>query len=236
MRHICAATLTALVLVACSGSGEEGAGASPSPSTPSESVAPSPTPSPLSNGAVVQDALAEGGYTELQSIATRYIDDEAKYDCRWAKRLSTGTLGKTFARNLNQSEGVSETYTPEDGTHIVEIILSAYCPEVLVGASPEPTSACTGSGTHCITYVVSGASNRADITYENENQDASQAVDAIVPWRYAFDAEPGEFVYLSAQRGGAPGDITCTIELDGVVVESNSSSGAYSICTASGAV
>jgi len=83
---------------------------------------------------------------------------------------------------------------------------------------------------------VDGNSNQADITYENENGDTSQESGASLPWTESFFVEEGTFTYVSAQRGGAPGDITCTIELDGIEVESNTSSGEYSICTASGTV
>jgi hypothetical protein len=57
-----------------------------------------------------------------------------------------------------------------------------------------------------------------------------------LPWTETFTVDVESFAYVSGQRGGAPGDITCTIELDGVEVESNTSVGEYSICTASGTV
>jgi hypothetical protein len=93
-----------------------------------------------------------------------------------------------------------------------------------------------GSSSYTVTYVVSGDSRQADVTYQNENGDTSQESAVSVPWQHSFTAAPGEFVYVSAQRGGAPGNITCTIELNGTAVETNTSSGPYTICTASGSV
>jgi hypothetical protein len=99
------------------------------------------------------------------------------------------------------------------------------------GTTDVPTSS-----SHSLVYRVDGESRQASITYENESGDTSQETEATLPWEESFSVEEGSFAYVSAQRGGAPGDITCTIELDGVVMESNTSSGEYSICTASGSV
>ena len=87
-----------------------------------------------------------------------------------------------------------------------------------------------------VTYVVSGDSNQADVIYENSNGDTSQEAGVSLPWEFGFATTPGAFVYISAQRGGSPGDITCSIEIDGQVAETNTSSGPYTICTASGSV
>lgn len=98
-----------------------------------------------------------------------------------------------------------------------------------IGVGDSPT-------THTLVYRVDGDSNQADITYENSSGDTGQDIGVALPWTENFTVEEGSFVYLSAQRGGAPGDITCTIELDSVEVESSTSTGEFSICTASGTV
>ena len=90
--------------------------------------------------------------------------------------------------------------------------------------------------THSIRYVVAGNSRQADVTYENPNGDTSQEAGVVVPWEYSFTEESGAFLYISAQRGAAAGDITCSIEVDGQTVETNTSGGPYSICTASGSL
>ncbi len=92
------------------------------------------------------------------------------------------------------------------------------------------------SSWHSVTYRVSGDSRQADVTYQNENADTSQQSGVPVPWSYSFHASGSEFVYISAQRGGTDGDITCSIEVDGTTVETNTSSGPYTICTASGSL
>jgi hypothetical protein len=91
-------------------------------------------------------------------------------------------------------------------------------------------------GLYEVTYVVDGDSNRADLTYQNANGDTSQESEVAVPWELSFSAFEGDFLYISAQRGEAPGDISCTIEVDGVAVETNTSSGPFTICTASGSL
>jgi hypothetical protein len=91
-----------------------------------------------------------------------------------------------------------------------------------------------GGETHEIVYRVEGRTT-ASITYENENQDTSQETGASLPWNYSFQSEEFAFAYVSAQNDGG-GTITCMIEIDGQVAESNDSSGDYAICTASGSV
>jgi Mycobacterium membrane protein len=89
-------------------------------------------------------------------------------------------------------------------------------------------------GSHRVVYRVTGPKS-ADLTYQNENDDTSQEGHAKLPWTYSFQAEDFAFAYVSAQNNQA-GTITCTIEIDGVEAESNSSSGRFAICTASGSV
>lgn len=92
------------------------------------------------------------------------------------------------------------------------------------------------SSVQSVTYTVTGDSRQAEVTYENANADTSQEFGVVVPWSYSFTAEPGMFLYISAQRGGAPGDISCSIEVDGQTVETNTSRGPHTICAASGSL
>jgi hypothetical protein len=90
-----------------------------------------------------------------------------------------------------------------------------------------------GDGTeHNVTYRVDGPV-RGSITYQNENGDPSQETDASLPWSTTVRVSEGSFLYVSAQNSAEFGDMTCTIEVDGSVAETNASSGAFSICTAS---
>jgi hypothetical protein len=115
------------------------------------------------------------------------------------------------------------------GLFVLGVIINAFDGEPSLGDGDARSSL-------VVTYVVSGDSNQADVTYENSNGDTSQEAGVSLPWEFGFATTPGAFVYISAQRGGAPGDITCSIEIDGQVAETNTSSGPYTICTASGSV
>ena len=84
-----------------------------------------------------------------------------------------------------------------------------------------------------IKYVVDGAYSAGTVTYQNKNEDTSQASNVSLPWVYRFRAsyEP-DFMYVSAQNNGS-GTIRCAIYVDGKLIERNKSTGLYSICTAS---
>lgn len=91
-----------------------------------------------------------------------------------------------------------------------------------------------------VRYFVEGTATHADITIETPTG-TSQQDDVLLPMMAKDDseglhfmAEPGTFVYIAAQNGGAAGDVTCRIEVDGKVVSENRSSGAYSIATCKG--
>lgn len=97
--------------------------------------------------------------------------------------------------------------------------------------------------THTVTYRVEGSASVADITYENAFGDTSQESDIDVPLTRERDGgqglilndmEKGDFLYISAQNGDDSGSITCIIEVDGVVVKTNTSRGGYTIATCSG--
>lgn len=97
--------------------------------------------------------------------------------------------------------------------------------------------------THTVTYLVDGTTTLADITYENAFGDTSQQSDIKVPLTREGDGgkglvlnnvRDGAFLYISAQNGKGYGSITCSIEVDGVVVKTNTSRGAYTIATCSG--
>jgi hypothetical protein len=91
-----------------------------------------------------------------------------------------------------------------------------------------------GGGSHQVKYEVTGTATIVDVTYQNENGDASQLSKRLVPWSTTVTVGSGGFAYVSAQNAGESGDVTCTIYVDGTQKESNTSSGAFTICTASG--
>jgi hypothetical protein len=108
-----------------------------------------------------------------------------------------------------------------------------------------PSSPGTGSSSrgHTVTYKVEGTTTQASITYENANGDTSQQSDIDVPLTRQSDGghgivlngmRRGAFLYISAQNSKRSGSVTCIIEVDGVVVETNTSYGGFTIATCSG--
>lgn len=94
-----------------------------------------------------------------------------------------------------------------------------------------------------VTYKVEGTTKMASITYENAGGDTSQQSDIDVPLTRKVDGgqgivlqgmHRGDFLYISAQNSKEYGSVTCIIEVDGVVVEQNTSHGGYTIATCSG--
>lgn len=89
---------------------------------------------------------------------------------------------------------------------------------------------------YMISYRIGGTARTVDLTYNNAGGDTEQQNDKSVPWNSGFSAHPGQFLYVSAQNQGESGTVTCEITLNGAVVKSSQSSGAYSIATCSGKV
>jgi uncharacterized protein YceK len=86
-----------------------------------------------------------------------------------------------------------------------------------------------------IEYRVTGSTSTADLTFENSGGGTSQQSGVTVPWSYTFTANPGDFLYISAQKDGNPAtDVTVTIYAEGSVFGTSTSSGAYVIATAHG--
>jgi len=70
------------------------------------------------------------------------------------------------------------------------------------------------------------------LTYSNSSDNTEQG-STTNGWEYGFDAEPGHFLYISAQNKRSSGTVTVKILVNGKVKEESSSSGAYVIATAS---
>lgn len=82
-------------------------------------------------------------------------------------------------------------------------------------------------------YVVT--CSNCDITYENKGGNTEQRT-VTGSWDYDFEAESGQFVYISAQNNNDNGTVSVRINVDGKSFKDGSSSGAYVIATASGSV
>jgi MmpS family membrane protein len=87
--------------------------------------------------------------------------------------------------------------------------------------------------THHVKYAVTGA-KRGSITYNVDGMTSiQQETDAKLPWSKEFDWSADEAIQIaqvSVQNGGS-GQITCTITVDGAVVKTATSKGAYAIAS-----
>lgn len=92
-------------------------------------------------------------------------------------------------------------------------------------------SACRKEDRRKVRYEVTCAS--CDLTYSNSSADTEQRTIAT-SWNYEFNAEGGQFLYISAQNNNSSGSVAVKILLNGDTFKSASSSGAYVIATASG--
>lgn len=84
-------------------------------------------------------------------------------------------------------------------------------------------------------YVSNGevlTSARASVTFSPGPGLTSQAT-ATMPWRQKFKAKDGDFLYVAAQSFQASGRITASIYVDGKLLRTSSSTGAYAIASAS---
>lgn len=89
---------------------------------------------------------------------------------------------------------------------------------------------------YTVRYRVGGTASEADITIENESGGSEQKT-IDVPWSETFEAELGQFVYVSAQsQDDAERTINCEIQVNGAVLESAESRGQYVIASCSGSV
>jgi hypothetical protein len=86
-----------------------------------------------------------------------------------------------------------------------------------------------------VQYKVTGSASSVDLTFENVNGGISQYSDISLPWAYNFEITKGHntFLYISAQNNGETGTVIAEIYLDGNLVKTSTSSGAYVIATAS---
>lgn len=85
-----------------------------------------------------------------------------------------------------------------------------------------------------VTYKVIGSFD-ADLTIRNETGNTEQFDIFDSDWHKTFKAQPGQFLYVSAQNN-APGTITCKIEVNGLPIEEASSTGRHKIASCSGSV
>jgi len=89
------------------------------------------------------------------------------------------------------------------------------------------------STSHVVTYRMTGTAYSASLTYTNADGGTEQK-DARLPWNVSYAMQAGQFAYISGQNAADHGSITCAILLDGAVVKTSTSDGAYKIASCSG--
>lgn len=84
-----------------------------------------------------------------------------------------------------------------------------------------------------VEYEITGTASTVSVTLNNATGGTEQFSDVYVPHTYTFEKYTDWFLYISAQNQGDSGSVTVTIYLNGEVVATSTSSGAYVIATAS---
>jgi hypothetical protein len=84
-----------------------------------------------------------------------------------------------------------------------------------------------------VEYKITGTASQVDVTLNNATGGTEQYDNVSVPHTYTFETFDDWFLYISAQNQGEYGSVTVTIYLNGEVVKTSTSSGAYVIATAS---
>ena len=132
-------------------------------------------------------------------------------------------------------------------TCLISLWVLSGCDHESVYNDNEPTYE-TYNGDRWVKYQVTGTAPSVDVTLSNRTEDTEQYTDQPLPYAYEFACYVGpdswdyQFVYISAQNQSDSGTVTSTIyfkkkETDSwTVSKTASSSGAYVIATASGAL
>ena len=84
-----------------------------------------------------------------------------------------------------------------------------------------------------VEYKITGTASKVFVTLNNATGGTEQYDNVSVPHTYSFDTFSDWFLYISAQNQGEYGSVTVTIYLNGAVVNTSTSSGAYVIADAS---
>ena len=91
----------------------------------------------------------------------------------------------------------------------------------------------SSSSSAVVEYKITGTASEVDVTLTNATGGTEQYDNVSVPHTYTFDNYTHWFLYISAQNQGESGSVTATIYLNGEVVNTATSEGAYVIATAS---
>lgn len=188
-------------------------------------------------------ALLRESSTRSEERAPGWYNDpsgKATHQAYWDGAKWTGATHPAAGTTAPVSPGKSGTpeWAKAVGGLVIVLVVIAYCGGAFGGDSGfDPTSpvvptACTES----VTYAVSGSAQTVSLTLQNSSGNTEQVESVSVPWSEVNTFDCGEFVYLSAQNNGDTGTVFCDIRVDGRVIESANSSGAFVIASCSGSV
>jgi hypothetical protein len=165
------------------------------------------------------------------------LSDDSKFCATCGKKVEgEGPPISAKPTEDTPKEKVSSGWAKGCGIACVVVAILAVIAVVIGVCSNSSTPSTNKPTTYTIKYEVTGSATFVSLTYENEDGGTSQIDSASVPWTHTFTAEKGDFVYISAQNNGENGNVTANIYLNGTLVKTSTSSGAYVIATASGSV
>lgn len=101
-------------------------------------------------------------------------------------------------------------------------------------STPQPAPSSTQQATSTsVMYEITGTASSVSVTLNNATGGTEQYGNARVPQQISYPDFQDYFLYISAQNNGGSGSVTVTIYVNGRVVKTATSSGAYVIATAS---
>jgi hypothetical protein len=103
------------------------------------------------------------------------------------------------------------------------------------GKPESATPTATPTHTHTVTYKVDGSNDLANVSYSTTSG-SEQWDDVAVPWQKTFKKVTGGSPWITAQNPSSQGEgtVTCEIHIDGVQVETATSSGPGSVARCKG--
>jgi hypothetical protein len=84
-----------------------------------------------------------------------------------------------------------------------------------------------------VEYEVTGNVHAVSVTLGNATGGTEQYNNYALPFRMSYNSFPASFLYISAQNQGEGGYVTVNIYYEGQLIKTSTSSGSYTIATAS---
>jgi hypothetical protein len=200
---------------------------------PSSSESPAPKPTDIDPEATFTITKFDQDYVqslnEWSKYAYIYFDVENKgivylayYKIYFTVTYDDGSTYQDWTIGKDVLVGQKWSYnTIEDvgSKKVVSVEITNW--ELTAGTPPE------------IIYEITGTADEVDVTLNNDTGGTEQYDNVSIPKKYSYDSFTDNFLYISAQNQGKYGTVTVSIYVNGKVVKTSSSSGAYVIASAS---